>query len=89
MGTAWAPATSTRQVSDEVICTLQGHLRLSNAVATAFTNAPLRCLATAGRRRELLQRAVLFHVLLTSYEFAVAEADDLRKLVGRAPRFLV
>ena len=35
----------------------------------------------AGRRRELLQRSVLFHVLLTSYEFAVAEAEDLRKLV--------
>lgn len=34
-----------------------------------------------GRRRELLQRSVLFHVLLTSYEFAVAEAEDLRKLV--------
>jgi len=39
------------------------------------------CAAAAGRRRELLQRAVLFHVLLTSYEFAVAEADDLRKPV--------
>ncbi len=38
----------------------------------------------AGRRRELLQRAVLFHVLLTSYEVAVNEADDLGKLEWEA-----
>ena len=34
----------------------------------------------AGRRRAELQRAVLFHVLLTSYEMAAAEAEELRKL---------
>ncbi|KAI3426156.1 hypothetical protein D9Q98_008533 [Chlorella vulgaris] len=37
-----------------------------------------------GRRRELLQRAVLFHVLLTSYEIAVNEAEDLGKLEWEA-----
>ncbi|PSC74179.1 CHD3-type chromatin-remodeling factor PICKLE isoform B [Micractinium conductrix] len=33
-----------------------------------------------GRRRQMLQRAVKFHVLLTSYEMAAAEEADLAKL---------
>jgi SNF2 family DNA or RNA helicase len=44
----------------------------------------IRCRPAAGRRRELLQRAVLFHVLLTSYEIAVNEAEDLGKLEWEA-----
>jgi hypothetical protein len=34
----------------------------------------------AGRRREALQRAVLFHVLLTSYEMLNLEAAELGRL---------
>ncbi|KAL4452565.1 hypothetical protein ABPG75_008227 [Micractinium tetrahymenae] len=39
-----------------------------------------RTINAAGRRREMLQRAVQFHVLLTSYEMVAAEEADLSKL---------
>ncbi|KAL4421743.1 hypothetical protein ABPG77_002359 [Micractinium sp. CCAP 211/92] len=39
-----------------------------------------RTINAADRRREMLQRAVQFHVLLTSYEMVAAEAADLSKL---------
>ena len=54
-------------------CT-HAHMPMPAVMPPCFPRLP------AGRRREALQRAVLFHVLLTSYEMLNLEAAELGRL---------